>query len=89
MRANGAGVPRFYFHLFNDVDAHDHEGRDVADPAAARDAAKEDIRSIISDAARHGRLDLRGRIEIADERGVVIDAVSFGEAVELLIGEPS
>lgn len=73
-------MPRFYFHLFNQISARDHEGRDVSDLQSARIRAVDDIRSIISEDARSGQLDLRGRIEIADEDGQTVDTVSFIEA---------
>jgi hypothetical protein len=73
-------MPRFYFHLFNQITARDHEGRDVSDLRSAKILAVDDIRSIISDDARSGQLDLRGRIEIADEDGRTLTTVRFIEA---------
>jgi translation initiation factor 2 alpha subunit (eIF-2alpha) len=83
----GEGVPRFYFHLYCEFSARDEEGRELADPASAREAAKEDIRSIISDAARRGEIDMRGRVEIADEHGTVVETVSFTDSVNLILAE--
>jgi len=78
-------MPQFFFHLTNQVAARDHEGREMADLDEAIAAAISDIRSILCDDARRGRLDLRGRIDIADETDTILHSVAFGEAVELLL----
>jgi hypothetical protein len=80
-------MPRLYFHLHNQISARDEEGRDLADPSTAWMRAVEDIRSIVSEEARSGQLDLRGRIEIADEGGQVLSTVQFIEAFELALPE--
>ena len=77
-------MPRFYFHLYCEFSVRDEEGRELVDPETAREAAKEDIRSIVSDAAKHGEIDMRGRVEIADAQGTVVETVSFTDAVKVL-----
>jgi hypothetical protein len=82
-------MPRFYFHLQNQVDARDEEGREVADLEEATAAARSDILSILSDDVSRGRIDLRGRIDIADETGTILRTVAFADAVQLrLPGDP-
>ncbi|HEX8660647.1 MAG TPA: hypothetical protein VF686_02185 [Brevundimonas sp.] len=76
-------MPKFYFHLINQVSARDHEGRELADLDEATAAARADILSILGDDARRGRLDLRGRIDIADETGAIVRTVAFADAVQL------
>jgi len=77
-------MPRFHFHLFNHIGVvRDDVGREMPDLAAARQAAADDIRSLLSEDARAGLIDLRGRIEISDPHGEVLETVKFGDAVEI------
>ena len=77
-------MPRFYLHLHNSVGlVRDEEGLELADIEVARRHAVKTIRSILSDEVRHGRLDLRGVIEIAGEDQQVLGVVRFEEAVDL------
>lgn len=77
-------MPRFYFHLHNQIgEVPDEEGEDLPDLAAARARAIENIRSIMAGEIAEGRLDLRGSIDIADSGGAVVATVRFPEAVEL------
>ncbi|MND01289.1 hypothetical protein D3C83_202310 [compost metagenome] len=61
----------------------DEEGRELPDLGAAEDFAVDSIRSILKDELDTGRLDLRGRIDIADGGGQVLAVVPFDRAVEL------
>jgi hypothetical protein len=81
---------RFYFHLYNKIGlARDEEGSPLPDLATARAKARDGIRSILSDEVRHGSLDLRGRLEIADAAGEVLAVIPFRDAIELhLEGDP-
>lgn len=79
-------MPRFYFHLYNQVGyVPDDEGQEAPDLDAARRRAIENIRSILSAEVAEGSLDLRGYIEIADAGGAVVATVRFAEAVELCL----
>ncbi len=74
----------YYLNIQNGVGlVVDEEGRDLPDLDAARDAAKEGIRSMISEEAKTGLLDLTGRIEVMDADGNVLCLVSYEEAMEL------
>jgi hypothetical protein len=78
---------RFYLHLFNRLgSALDEEGVEVADLEAAEARAVDGIRSILADEAKVGRLDLDGRIEIADESGAIVRTVPFEDAFEICRG---
>jgi hypothetical protein len=80
-------MPRFYLHLINRTgSARDEEGVELADAQAAQARAVEGIRSILADEAKAGRLDLDGRIEIADESGAILRVVPFEAAFEILPG---
>ena len=74
-------MPRYFFHLYNDVVAEDEEGQDLPDLAAAREYALRNIRDLMTEEVMKGRLILRHRIEIADEQGKRVLTVPFSEAV--------
>jgi hypothetical protein len=76
-------MPRFYFHLTNQVSARDEEGRELADLDEAVAAATFDIRSILGEDVSRGRIDLRGRIDIADETQTILRSIGFADAVQL------
>ena len=76
-------LPRYHFHLHDrDGLTKDSQGREFADLAVVRERAIREARAIICDDVRHGRLDLSGRIEVADGRGEVVLTLRFAEAVE-------
>ncbi len=75
---------RVFIHIHNGNGfTPDEEGMEVADLAGARAKAEEGIRSIISEEARHGLLDLRGRAELTDETGQVLLVIPFRDVFEL------
>jgi hypothetical protein len=80
-------MARFYLHVINRLgSARDEEGAELADLQEANARAVEGIRSILADEAKAGRLDLDGRIEIADESGAIVRIVAFEEAFEISPG---
>jgi len=77
-------MPRFYLHIRNGSGyAEDPEGQDLSDLSAARSAAIDGVRSLLSEEARHGELDLGGSIEIANEDGNILLIVPFSDAINL------
>jgi hypothetical protein len=75
-------MPRYYFHLHNDVDAPDEEGVELADLQAARERATYLVRVTFAETAKdEGRVVLHHRIDIEDGQGKVLDTVHFGDAV--------
>lgn len=77
-------MERFYFHLFNDVDAHDEEGVELADLDAAREHAKADARFTAGEVLKEdGRLNLDHRIEITDAAGTMMDTVYFRDVLNV------
>ena len=77
-------MPKFYFHLHNDVDVMDEEGRELHDLEAARKWARHEARNMAGEMAKEeGRLVLHHRIDIAGADGKVLESVSFGEAVQV------
>jgi CRP-like cAMP-binding protein len=81
-------MPRFFFNIRNGNGlTEDEEGRDLPDAGRAREEAVKGVRSIVSEEAKAGRIDLAGRIEIRDERGAPLFEVPFGDA--LVVDRPS
>ena len=77
-------MPRFYFHLHNDIDALDDEGVELPDLTSARAHAVRQARVTFSETAKdEGRVVLHHRIDIADGQGSVLGTVHFGEAVKV------
>jgi hypothetical protein len=77
-------MPRFFFHVHNAIGLiEDEYGRELPDLARVRAEAIKGIRSIIADEVLNGRIDLRGHVEILDERALAIMTISFEEAFEI------
>jgi hypothetical protein len=80
-------MARYFFHVHNGIGLIDDEdGRELLDLGRAREEAIKGIRSIVSDEALQGRIDLSGRITIADETGAPLLTVKFEEAFEVRRG---
>lgn len=77
-------MTRFYLHLHNRLGfVRDEEGAGFASLHAAREVALASIRDIISEEAKAGQIDLRGRIVVANEADETLAVVPFAEAVEV------
>jgi hypothetical protein len=76
-----ARMPRYFFHLYDDVVSLDEEGRDMPDLESARAAGVREARQMMVGTVAEGRLDLSHRIDIADESGAVLATVAFRDAV--------
>lgn len=78
-------MPRYFLHLHNRLSpVLDEEGQDLPDLEAARSEAIHNIRGLLSAELKEGAIDFGGRIEIYDERGMLVDTVPFAQAVEVL-----
>ena len=84
-------MKRFFLHMINSGGRWpDEEGQFLPDIAAARTEALKGVRSYIGEEAKQGVIDLRGRVEIADEAGTVLEVVHFQHAFEVHVqGEPA
>ena len=69
--------------MFNEVATIDEVGVELPDLAAAREAAVEEARAVLSDAAKNGRIDLSHRIEVEDESRRPVLVLPFSAAVEI------
>jgi hypothetical protein len=76
-------VPRFYFHLHNDIDTFDEEGRDLPGVDVARQVAREEARYMAAEHVKLGHLDLTHYVAVTDETGDTLFHASFGEAVKI------
>jgi hypothetical protein len=77
-------VPKYFFHLHNDVDARDEDGRELPDLAAAHQLARENARFTFAETIREeGRASLDHRIDIEDEDGRVLETVWFRDVVKI------
>ena len=76
-------MPRFFFNLFGDGATIDEVGVDLPDLGAARDAAIEEARAVLSDEAKSGRIDLCHRIEVEDEARRPVLVLPFSAVVEI------
>lgn len=76
-------MPRYFMHVFSDGLTRDEEGAVLPDLDAARDHALEGARALVCDQIREGYLNLDDRIEIEDEDGRALLAISFREAFEI------
>lgn len=76
-------MPRFYFHLFDDMASMDEEGKDLPSIQFAHQEAIRAVRAIACAEVVEGHLNLDHRIEIADETGEVLDTVRFRDVVKI------
>ena len=76
-------VPRFYFHLYNDITSIDEEGSELPNSAVALQRAITLAREMAAEAVRNGKLVLDHRIEVTDEAGAVTGKVEFRDVVEV------
>jgi hypothetical protein len=83
-------MPRFFLHVHNRIGfVEDEEGQDLPDLDAARDVAIASIRSIISEEASQGAIDLGGRVEIVDEHRRTLSVVPFADAFAVRTDQPA
>lgn len=76
-------MPRFFFNLYDDLEVLDPDGVELPDLEAARACGLKNARAIAADQVLRGKLDLRHRIEIADEFGQVLRTIPFADAIAI------
>jgi hypothetical protein len=74
-------MPRFYFHVHDDIEALDEEGLELPHAKAAIDGAVHAARELAAEEVRHGELHLDHRVEVVDENGAVISTITFRDCV--------
>jgi hypothetical protein len=74
-------MPRYYFHLHDDLVTEDEDGTVFPDDAAALAKAHEEARYLAAESIRSShRLVLHHCIVVADEQGTTLARVTFGSA---------
>ena len=76
-------MPRFFFHVHDELDAEDPEGLELPDLAIALEGATHAARGLMCETLMQGRITLSHRIDIEDERGRVLATVRFADAVQV------
>ena len=72
---------RYFFHIRDFVEADDPEGIELADDVEAREYAREAARDLVCASIKErGAFNLDHRIDVADEPGTILFAVTFREA---------
>ena len=75
-------MPRYYFHLLNDVDARDEDGKEFSDLEAAREYAKQCAIFSAAEAIRDQQHFISDhRVQVEDAEGNVLHTVRFGDVV--------
>ena len=74
-------MPRYYFHLFNDITSLDEEGVDLPNDAVAIQRAAENARAMAADSVSNGHLVLDHRIEVENDHGETIGTIKFRDVV--------
>jgi len=77
-------MPRYFLHLYNDIDATDEEGQEFPDDRSALDCAIRCARDIARSAVREGHLDLNHFIACVAEDGREVGIVRFDDAVRVV-----
>lgn len=77
-------MPRYYFHLINDIDVPDMEGVELPDLYAARANAIEQARGLIGEMAKtEARIVLSHHIDIEDDDGQVLETLMFRDIIKV------
>jgi hypothetical protein len=77
-------MPRFYFHLRDDLDVNDEEGVEFAGFAEAREHALSQARFTAAETIKEqGKIVAHHRIDIGDESRRTLDSIYFSDAVTI------
>jgi len=76
-------MPRYFFHLHNDIEILDEEGRECADLDIARREAFSEAREMAARSVREGHLKLSHSISVTDSAGETVVIATFGDAVRI------
>jgi hypothetical protein len=76
-------MPRYFFHVYDDVIAEDEEGAELPNLAAARLNALHGARDLMSEQVRRGYIVLSHWIDVMDEQGEKVLTITFRDAVDI------
>jgi hypothetical protein len=77
-------MPRYFFHVYDDVVALDEEGVELSDLAAAHRQALEGARELACAELAQGTLHLKHRIEVEDENRRPVLTLPFRSAFKIV-----
>lgn len=76
-------MPRYFFHLYDDMAVVDDEGTELPDVEAARRHAIVSARDMACQEVKDGKLVLWHRIEVEDEDGRAVLTIPYRSAFKL------
>jgi hypothetical protein len=77
-------MAQYYFHIHNSHgSAEDDEGVEAASLSEAKEKAIAGIRSLLSAEVENGKMNMKGRIDIADGSGKILLSVQFRESLTI------
>ena len=76
-------MPRYFFHVYDDIVAKDEEGAELPNVAAARLNALVAARDLIAEQVRHGYIVLSHWIDVTDEQGDAVLTIAFRDAIDI------
>ncbi len=76
-------MPRYFFHLYDDVIALDEEGVALPNAAAARLNALIGARDVIAEQVKRGYFVLSHWIDVVDQQGEPVLTLTFRDAVDV------
>ena len=78
-------MPRYFMQLRDGSDELlDPDGIEHSDLDALRRGVLKGVRSLLSEDVRDGVIDLRFRIDAEDHNGIIVYALSFAEALQII-----
>jgi hypothetical protein len=82
-------MPRFYFHLRNDMSVNDEEGIELPNVESVRVRAEQYALDMSAASVLEQRkINLHHRIEVADEAGQTVLTIEFGDVVTIESNPP-
>ena len=76
-------MPRYFFHVYDDLTALDEDGLDLPDAETAKAQALKGARSIACEQVCEGYLKLHHRVEVVDSAGAPVATITFADAVKV------
>ena len=77
-------MPRYFFHIHDDLDCPDLEGSELPDLDAARRCASKEANLLMCELLKQeSRIALNHYIDIEDGAGSVLETVSFRDVVKI------
>ena len=76
-------MPRFYFHIYDEVETLDLDGLELPGIEAAIAVAIHELRQLAAyELKREGKVDMAARIDITDDAGRIVERVHFDDVLD-------